>query len=226
MDEVNVISWLWGSKYTVNDVTRLATAVKKNLRAPHRFHVFSDVAYSLTGIETHLIRDPALANRSCFCRLRMFDPNWQAAFNMKGWILSLDLDLVITGGLDDLLMTTSRFKILQHVNAVNPNPFNASVMLLRTGYHAEVWRDFSLEKANAAPFHEFPDDQGWIWFKLPKADGWRAGRESGIYGFQKPGWPPGMSLPQDARIVSFIGKRKPGMYKQLLWVKKYWKEVV
>jgi len=159
------------------------------------------------------------------------DASWRTRTGrVQGWIgaRSLDLDLALTGRLDDLLVTDSTFKILKGANAVNPNPFNCSVMLLRAGAHPEVWTDFSLEKANAVPFHEFPDDQGWIWHKLPNADTWPVGAESGIYGFHKPGWPQGIynyGLPNDARIVAFIGKRKPEMYSGLSWMKKYWRDV-
>ena len=224
MDEVNVICWMWGNKYQIYDVERLARYVKKRLTRRHRFHLFTDLPYNAAaGIEVHQIVDPILMDRSCFCRLRVFDPEWQKKNGLAGQILCLDLDLLIVGLLDDLLVTDSTFKILQNVNAVNPNPFNCSVMLLRAGHHAEVWTDFSVEKAKATPFHEFPDDQGWIWHKLPNADGWRAGVESGIYGFQKPGWPYGSSaLPQDAKIVAFIGKRKPAMYMGLPWIRDYW----
>src|SRR4249920_654153 len=119
MDEVNIICWLWGGKYSVADVARLANAVKRNLRARHRIHLFSDIAYSVPGVETHPIADRHLTNRSCFCRLRMFDPVWQLNNGLTGTIWSMDLDLVITGELDGYLQTDSSFKILQHVNATN-----------------------------------------------------------------------------------------------------------
>lgn len=222
---VNVICWLWGTKYVAHDVQRLQEAVRRNLSVPHRFVLFTDQALALTGIDARELEDRALTTKSCFCRLRMFDQQWQKRQYFREPIFSLDLDLLIANRLDDLLVTNSTFKILQGVNAVNPCPFNASVMLLKPGYHGEVWSDFSIQKAKEIPYHEFPDDQGWIWHKLPNADGWKAGFESGIYGFHKPGWPGGdtnFALPLDARIVSFIGKRKPEMYKRLPWVKKYW----
>jgi len=224
MDGVNVVCFMWGSKYGIYDVERLARYVKKRMRTPHRFHLFTDLPYqSLPEIEVHQIEDRQLMDRSCFCRLRVFDPEWQKKHGLTGQILCLDLDLLIVGLIDDLLATPSTFKILQGVNAVNPNPFNCSVMLLRAGHHGEVWSDFSLEKARAARFHEFPDDQGWIWHKLPNADGWRAGAESGIYGFQKPGWPYGSAAcPRDAKIIAFIGARKPTMYTGIKWIRDYW----
>lgn len=198
------------------------------MATPHRFVVFSDRNLKLIGVDNRPIEDKYLATKSCFCRLRMFDPAWQKRNGFDGPILSLDLDLVITAKLDPLLVTESSFKILQGVNKINPCPYNASVMLLKPGHHGEVWDDFSLENAGTMQYHEFPDDQGWIWHKLPNADGWKPGDESGIYGFQKPGWPlgeMGTTLPPNARIVSFIGKRKPGMYAGVPWIRKYWSEV-
>jgi hypothetical protein len=155
----------------------------------------------------------------------MFDPNWQKRNDFREPMLSLDLDLVIIKELDELTETQSTFKILKGANAVNPNPFNASVMYLKPGHHGEVWNDFTIERSKNIQYHEFPDDQGWIWHKMPEADGWQVGSESGIYAFQKPGWPLGAygtELPSDARIVSFIGKRKPTMYSGLPWVRKHW----
>lgn len=221
---INVIAWLWGTKYPERDVQRLHAAVKKNLKREHRFVVFTERYYA-SPLDVRVIdsTDWKLANRSCFCRLRMFDPDWQTRNEFSGPILSLDLDLVITGQIDPLLDTPSPFMILKGANEVNPNPFNASVMLLRPGHHAEVWRAFSVEKAQQMRYHAFPDDQGWIWHMLPDADGWPVGSQSGIYAFQKPGWPKhSTDLPLDARIVSFIGRRKPSMYATLPWISKYW----
>ena len=71
--------------------------------------------------------------------------------------------------------------------------------------------------------HYCTDDQGWIHHMMPSAAGWKGGKESGIYAFKKPGWPPHtFNLPQGARIVAFIGKRKPIMYERLPWVRQYW----
>ena len=224
---LNVITWLWGQKYGVADVARLAKATGIYLRCDHRFHCFTDrpgASYP-SAVEVHAISDPALCERNCFCRLRMFDSNWQDWYKLHGKIISLDLDLVITGEIDHLFTGDATFKILQGANASNPCPYNASVMMLRSGHHAEVWNTFSPREALKIPFYEFPDDQGWIHHKLPHADGWQAGSSSGIYAFMKPGWPAGtMALPDDARIVTFIGHRKPHQFKNLPWMQKYWTE--
>jgi hypothetical protein len=226
--ELNVICWLWGSKYSAQDVLRLRCAVGKHLDASHRFIVFADEMnedLARKGFDVRRIVDPLLIGRHCFCRLRMFDPAWQEWNKFKVPIVSLDLDLIITGRLDPLFFGHHDFMILQGVNAVNPNPFNASVMMLLPGNHAHVWNDFTMERAQKMRRYEFPDDQGWIWDRLPHAFGWRAGPSSGIYGFMKPGWPAGTNLPKDARIVAFLGHRKPHQFQHIAWVKKCWTEL-
>ena len=96
-------------------------------------------------------------------------------------------------------------------------------MMLRAGAHSEVWSDFTLEAAQQVPFFEFPDDQGWIHHKLPGAAGWQVGTSSGVYAFQKPGWPKGDTLPKDASIVAFPGHRDPKKFVNLPWVHDNWK---
>jgi hypothetical protein len=223
---VTFIAWLWGKKYDGMDVAKLGAGIRRHYHRNYHFVVFSDRAVSLPdGIEVRLISNPELMGQGCFCRLRMFDPDWQAANGFDDRIVSLDLDAVIVGMMEPLFDRSEPFLILQNVNAMNPNPFNCSVMMLRAGAHPEVWSDFSMEKAAAVPFHKFPDDQGWLWHKLPAAAGWDAGHQSGIYGFQKPGWPryTGQELPRDARIVCFIGWRKPQLFGKLPWMKVHWR---
>lgn len=218
------ITWLWGNKYGATDLVKLRNAVRRHSHSAHRFCVFVDRDRPdiSSDIERHRIKDNSLTGRHCYCRLQMFDPTWQQQYGFQDRIVSLDLDLVITGEIDALFDRPESFVILKGVHTVNPNPFNASIMMLRVGSHPEVWSEFTIERAAGVPFHEFPDDQGWIWHMLPGAGVWNAGKESGVYAFQKPGWPQGWDLPAGARIVSFIGKRKPAMYSSLHWVRKYW----
>lgn len=219
-------TWLWGNKYNESHVEKLAAGIWRNYKKPHRFVVFSDRPLALSApIEVEPIADLHLAGRGCFCRLRMFDPGWQKLHGFDDRIVDIDLDVVTVAPMDDLFEASDGFMILQGVNATNPNPFNCSVMMLRAGRHPEVWADFTIEKANAVPFHEFPDDQGWIWHKLPCASGWKGGKQSGIYGFQKPGWPFGhdRDLPPNARIIAFFGRRKPEQFAHLTWMKTNWR---
>lgn len=210
-----VCTWLWGSKYDESYVDKLRAGVLRNLKQDHRFFVarpeLSDVR--LTKIP------------GCFCRLRMFDSAWQITNGLDDGdrLVCLDLDVVITGHLDPLFDRPDSFVILGGANGKNPCPFNGSVMMLRAGAHEDVWSQFSLERASRVPFHEFPDDQGWIWSRIPEAATWKCGAKSGVWAFQKRGWPiGGDALPQGARIVAFPGRRDPSQFTHLPWVREHW----
>jgi hypothetical protein len=220
-----ICTWLWGEKYGPDYVRKLAAGVRRNLSQPHRFIVIADRDIDIEGVLTFEIPQAdryLLKEKGCFARLRMFDPVWQKLTQIHDRLVCLDLDVVITGPLDPLFDRSEFFVILQGANAVNPNPYNGSVMMLKADSHPEVWSGFSLEAAGNNPFHEFPDDQGWIHHKISNAAGWKTGAESGIYAFRKPGWPKGNTLPSGARIVAFPGHRDPSQFTHLDWVKEHW----
>ena len=213
MTELNIITWRWGSKYPGHYVERLKSGLQRHIKQEFKFGVFAPEAE-----DEYLTKIPG-----CFCRLRMFSPEWQAKHGLSGRIVSIDLDAVITGPLDDLFDRPEPFVILHGGNASNPCKFQGSMMMLRAGVHPEIWSGFSLKEAFAMPAYDFPDDQGYLAAKLPDAAGWKVGPESGAYCFQKPGWPKGEALPKDARMVAFPGWRDPSKFTHLNWVKENWR---
>jgi hypothetical protein len=210
-----ISTWIWGSKYSGAYIAKLRRGLQRHLKQPYRFFV----------VETWPGDEPL--QKGCFCRLRMFAPDWQR-FNgiMPGdRLVCLDLDIVITGPLDPLFDRDDTFTIFAGSNAAShPCPVNGSVMMLRAGYHPEVWDDFTLDAACKIPFADFPDDQGWIHHKLPKAATWHVGPSSGIYAFAKAGWPSDNQLPADARIVACPGNRDPAQFVEAVpWVRECWR---
>jgi hypothetical protein len=203
-------TWVWGDKYGPDYIAKLEGSIARNMTEPYEFRV----------IRTD---DPLIHEKGCFARLRAFDPYWQAeqGFMPGDRIVCMDLDLVVTGSLDGLFDRPEPFVILTGVNSSNPCPYNGSLWMLRAGYRADVWGDFSLEAAAKVPFDSFPDDQAWMAAKLPDAGAF--GPETGVYGFHKPGWPKGEHLPKGARIVAFPGWRDPVGFQHLDWVKQHWR---
>jgi hypothetical protein len=225
-----ICTWLWGDKYDRSHVERLAAGVRRHLKQAHRFLCLTERERVVTfgdGIERHAIKDPGLTQfKGCFARLRLFDPGWQRnrGFAPGDRVVNLDLDVVLTGGLDVLFDRPEPLVVLQGANAANPCPYNCSVFMFRAGAHSELWSDFSLNRLVDIPTYEFPDDQGWLWLRAPHAAVWPVGAPSGIYAFQKPGWPPNsVALPADARMVAFIGWRKPDAFGHLPWLKEHWR---
>lgn len=223
---LTVVTWLWGSKYSGIYVERLYAGLRKNLKQPFRFLLMTEVGRQLpviNGIERYAIRDMnLLAIKGCFARLRMFDPGWQLSVDTKGPIVCMDLDVVVTGSLDEVFNRAEPIVLLRGANSANPCPFNNSVFMFQAGAHPELWADFSLDVVADIPRYEFPDDQGWFWLKIPDAATWKVGHPSGIYAFKKPGWPPGDALPSDAKLVAFPGHRDPAQFVSLPWIKQHW----
>ena len=210
---LTVSTWIWGDKFSKDHVERLREGIKRHLKQPYHWRVFHPEVRDM-----HLTKIPG-----CFARLRMFDPEWQKRNGIEDRLVNFDLDTVVTGELDHLFDRPEPFVIMQGANTVNPCPMNGALMMLKAGAHPEVWNDFSLEAARQIPFHSFPDDQGWIWHKLPEAAGWKCGPESGVYVYQKRGWPPGTKrLPAGARLVTFINN-DPSKMMDLEWVWQNWK---
>jgi hypothetical protein len=205
-------TFFWGVKYSGGYVSKLRDGIKRHLKEPHRFVVFHPDP-----------RDDELKNiPGCFSRLRAFEPEWQARNGIDDRLVVVDLDVVVTGALDDLFRRPEPFLILKGANQSNPNPMNGSLWMLRPGYRPDVWSDFSLEAAANVPHYEFPDDQAWLNAKIPDAAGWNAGPESGIWSFAKRGWPKDNRLPDGAKLVVFPGWRDPSKFEHLDWVRNNW----
>lgn len=222
---LHVCTFAWGNKYSHDYVARLVSGVRKNLKESHRFLLLTEWRIQLDGIAIAPIRDMELtAIKGCFARLRMFDPEWQASVGIKKGdrIVCIDLDSIVTGPLDALFCRADNFLILTGANAVNPCRYNGSLWMVRAGYRPDVWSEFSLDAAAEIPCFAFPDDQMWFEHKMPDVVGWKAGSSSGVYAFQKPGWPKGEGLPSDARLVVFPGWRDPAKFGHLPWVKEHW----
>jgi hypothetical protein len=137
--------------------------------------------------------------------------------------VSIDLGVVITGALDPLFDRPEKFVILAGGNASNPCPYNCGLMMIEPGTYPEIWQLFSLDAARNVPWYAFPDDQSWIYHKLPHAAVWNVGPQSGVWSFKKRNWPPGDELPEGARLVVFPGSRKPQQFMHLPWVRDHWR---
>lgn len=222
---LTIATYVWGSKYPPHYVARLAAGLKRHIKQPFRFICISEEPEQVPhGIERIAIQNQSLIKvKGCFVRLEMFDPGWQKHHGIDGRLVSIDLDVVVTGPFDPLFDRPDNFVILQGANAKNPCPFNGSIFMVRAGAHSDVWQDFTLEAAQKIPFFEFPDDQAWLHHKIPNAAGWKVGPPSGVYGFQKKMWPKDSTdLPKDARLVAFFGWRDPEKFLHLEWVKRHW----
>lgn len=233
---LTVTTWFWGEKYSKLDVAKLAAGTRRHLKQPHRFICFADREITIKGVEVRKFDDPKGLSRipGCYIRLKTFSPEWQRANGFTDRIAWVDLDTIQVGPLDELFDRPEPVVIFAGANSKNPCPYNGSLLMVRAGAHPEVWDDFSVRSAARLPHYEFgwPDDQGWLAHKISNAATWKAGPQSGVYSFEKPGWPWAKGdaqrnplcrvLPENARSVTFSGYRNVADYLWLLWVKNNW----
>lgn len=228
-----ITTWLWGDAYGPEDVRKLARGLARNLEQPYKLILLTDRIERFDTVDDFILAQippadmPLTRIRGCFARLRLFDPDFQRellrAAGPFDRIANVDLDCIPTGPLDVLFNRPEPFVIFQGANAANPCPYNGSLWMLRPGAHPDMWSNFSVEAAARVPFYEFPDDQGWMHYRVPLAAGWEVGPRSGVYAFMKRQWPGGTDLPPDARLVCFFGSRKPAQFIHLPWVREHWR---
>lgn len=223
---LSVVTYWWGDKYGHPHVEKLRNGFRRFMQQDHRLICVTDrVRRPIPGVEFIAMPPEDLKwtlIQGCLARMRLFDPDWQKQHQMDDRIMSVDLDVVAVNSLDSLADQPGQFRILQDINTTNPCPYNGSLFMLRPGYAAEVWRDLNEETVKAAPKHVFPDDQGWLWHKLPWALAY--GKNEGVFGFKKKHWPDGDGLPLGAKLVCFPGWRDPQKFVgKVPWIEKFWR---
>jgi hypothetical protein len=226
---LDVVCWKWKppkayrSTFDARSVNTLRAMVARNLRLPHRFTCITDDGEGIDGDVRVIplwddfasVPNPSNAsNPSCYRRLKMFSAEAREVIGER--IVSMDLDVVITGDLTPLFDRSDDF-VIWGGQTVQPNGrgpvynwYNGSLMMLRAGTRTKVWTDFdparSPQAANRAGCRG--SDQGWISYCLgPKESVW--GTIDGVYSFRNHIVPSKGILPAGSRFIAFHGRHDP-----------------
>ena len=100
-----VICIKWGTRYGSDYVNRLFSMVKRNTKNPTRFVCFTDDATGVDqGVEIRPLPSINIPDHVSWTPWRKLSL-WQNPLeDLSGDLLFLDLDLVVTGNLDDFKM--------------------------------------------------------------------------------------------------------------------------
>ena len=133
--KLSVVCVKWGSKYGPEYVIRLFRGVQRHLKRPFSFICFTDDSSALQAIPE--IRCESLPEgwKGWWNKAALFG---QMCEGMKGRVLYVDLDTVITGPLDELCACQARFAILSTKDIDNEGKdfsdgFNSSLLLWSAG---------------------------------------------------------------------------------------------
>lgn len=224
MTAVNVLTLKWGTKYGPEYVNRLYAGVRRHLAADLRFLCFTDDAGGIgPGVEVHPIPEldvPPAWQRTPWLKLALFR---EGLAGLAGECLFLDLDLLVTGPLDDLFayapgrpcIIHDWEHALQRMLRRHGEPGNSSVFRFEAGPGAgALFERFMAERDEALARYRTLVDQRYLAEALGPDKAWWP--RAWVVSFRRhclPAFPLNLvaapAFPAGARIVVFHGRPNP-----------------
>lgn len=245
---LTVVTYLWSDPVRANrgyvcgpqHVPILQAMVRRNLTVPHRFVCVTDEV--IPGVETFPLDYSKHVKGTVFLRLMQHNPETARAIcgdavsrgengqiPSKQRILSLDLDMVVTGSLDKLVRRTEDFIIWKNPNFPSPSRsyFQSSVQLFTPGSRPELYQDFNRRQTSVWVNWRFGGaEQAWIAERLSWKDTAVFTDADGVYGLGRlRGAGVYETLPENACLVSTPGARAPWLpevQNDFPWIKDHY----
>ena len=236
----NVICMKWGDKYSADYVNILFNMVSRNLSIPFRFVCFTDDPKGINEqVEVFDLPSLNLPNNipeRGWLKLTTFS---KTLGDLEGKALFLDLDLIITGSLDELFEIEGDFLIIKDFIRKDVTG-NSSVYRFEIGQHEDVIENFKNNFTDIKNKHR--NEQEYLSAFMDKKnllsywpeDWCKSFKKHCIHkGLKQFFYPP--ELPENTRIVIFHGKPNPPeaiagksgkWYRKVLptpWVKDFWR---
>jgi hypothetical protein len=148
---IHFVTWLWGNGFRPNGtynhkhVDTVAYMLKKHCSLPHKVHCFTDNPEGIRRAKAHaLVGDPVGFNPhsplNCYRRIWLWSPEARkvlGATRPYDLIVSIDLDCLVLGSLDSLLLTMQQHEACLAFGRVCE--FNGSLWSFKSGAHPHVW---------------------------------------------------------------------------------------
>lgn len=240
-----VVCWKWKafpgyrSKFEARHVNVFASMIRRNTRVPVEVVCITDDAEGITecdrviplwdefaDIASAADRHPgSQKNPSCYRRLRMFRAD--AAEWLGRRIISMDIDVVVTGDITPILTCSADFAAWGDTNPTTY--YNGGLVMLDAGARPQVYEFFKanpeLAKQRGRQLKQFGSDQAWLGACLGPFEK-KLGKEDGVFSFRNHIQNrTGGRLPPGARLVFFHGHFDPWgeAAQRLPWVRQHWR---
>ncbi len=225
MSELTVVCFYWlGTRWKEGDlgptyVNRLYRSVGRNLSTPHRFLCFTNEP---EGIECETRPHTSPSWLGCLPRLFQYSEE----SGLTGQILSLDIDIVIVGSLDDLASYRGDFCVRGKFAPQFKWKIDGDIIGFRAGKHHDVlWRPFV---DNPKKMERLTGGRERWWYREVHGVG---GENGGVDKWQDL-FPNQIvsykrhvrnldEVPAGARLVSCHGRPRPHEIKEP-WAKEHW----
>lgn len=233
---INICTFKWGTKYTVEHVARLRRMLARNLTIPYQFTLISDQPYpdrqalEYMGLDVRVVRlwDSMREAKLCGVRLRAFSRDVEPQLGKRFcWV---DLDVVITGNVDHIFGRPEPFVGL--ATPRGPLHYNGSLIMMDAGARASVYAEWTPERYASlvkhyqamGMKHGGQSDEGWMTYCLGGEEERFELVPNGIRYFKhlRPG-----PLDPSVRLVVMNGLRydpsMPALQASHPWIKEHWR---
>jgi hypothetical protein len=225
-----VICTKWGTKYGVDYLNRLASMVRRNTARKTRLICFTDDG---RGADPWVTIAPLpsinLPEREALTPWRKLSLWQYPLVDLEGDVLFFDLDLVITGSIDDFFdYMPGRYCVAQNWTQLNQKVGNTSVYRFPVGKMSHIYDDFNADpdailsryRIEQQYISAVTDDQ--VFF--PRE--WCLSFKHSLL----PMWPlrffVAPPLPAGTKVVAFHGKPDPHEARDGIWpVSASWKKL-
>jgi hypothetical protein len=142
---IDVVCVLWGTKYSIDYVTKLKAMVERNTTIPHRFVCLID------DVSKRKIKDTDTTifyldqgYEGWWNKIQLFNPRYP----LSDRVVYIDLDTLIVDNIDWLLEYEGDFMGIEDLGAVNAhqpflkNRFQSGVLAFNHKKYAGIWSEF------------------------------------------------------------------------------------
>ena len=220
----------WGTRYPADYANRLWSAIQRNTRRPSRLVCYTDDPQDLAAGIEHFPLPPYEApphmQRDGWRKLSLWAPTLQGA---SGDCLFLDLDLVITGPLDEFFdyEPDKSYCVVENWSQKGRGIGNTSVFRFRVGANPYILDVF--QKAPQAQKDTWRIEQTYISRTVREQVFFPADWCVSFKHSLLPRFPLNLvmapRLPIGTRIVAFTGKPDPDEARDGVWPAKGWKKL-
>jgi hypothetical protein len=203
----------WGTRYPADFVNKLWSMIKRNTTRPTRLVCFTDDGEGVNEeVKIYPLPEYSAPERAMWNPWRKVSL-WQSElFDLEGDVLFLDLDMIITGHLDEFFdYESGKYCVIHNWRQPKLQIGNTSLFRFRIGQHSHIYDDFM--KDPEAVMAKYEIEQQYISGEISEQRFWP---NEWVLSFKHsllPKWPLNFfitpKLPKSAKAIAFTGKPDP-----------------
>ena len=225
-----IVCMKWGTRYPTEYANRLWSMIQRHVKRPTRLVCYTDDAAGLSpDIESYPLPPivlPERISRKPWRKISLWAPTLPG---LSGDVLFLDLDLVITGSLDEFFdfEPDKTFCVIENWTQMGSGIGNTSVYRFRVGAHTYLYD--RLQQDPDAILAKFPNSQTYISHTITSKTFWPAHWCESFKHTLMPRWTMNFlrttPLPDGTKVVAFTGKPDPDEARDGTWEAAWYKKI-